>query len=284
MLILGLLDLYWRHLEKTIPPGHFNVEPYVFYSQWPPGFKSLQALPVLSAGIVEFLDIQAALPYSYSWDHGQHGEHIGDLGVTFGLQLVRQQENAWLPDIRMIMGEIFPTGRFENLNPNKLGTDQTGLGSYQTYVGLNLQKLVKLRGEHYLRTRLNFVASKFSPINVHGFNVFGGAETTEGKVNLGTSYAVGLAFEYTLTQNWVPVFEVQYGHSPDSSFSGNPGLNTTGSFAMLNGAASDQISLAPALEYNFTPTLGLIAGVWFSVTGPHSSSFVTGAIALNYYI
>lgn len=268
---------------RTIPAGHVNFEPYAFFSGYPKGFRNFEVVPIVSLGVLSFLDLQTSLPYDYSWDNGQHGNGIGDTSLAVGVQVLRQKDNSWLPDLRVVLQEIFPTGRYENLDADKLGTDQTGLGAFQTYLGFNFQKLILLPNKHYLRTRLSLVGATFSDITVHGVNVFGGAPGTVGKVKLDNSYSADLAFEYTLTQHWVPVFEVLYVHSPGSHFDGNPGFTPGGTVATLGGRANEQASLAPAIEYNFTSNLGLIGGVWFSVTGPHAAKFVSAALALNWY-
>ncbi|KTD42285.1 hypothetical protein [Legionella parisiensis] len=268
---------------KTIPAGHINFEPYAFYSGYPKGFRNFEVLPILSIGMLSFVDLQTSLPYDVSWDDRQHGNGIGDYSLALGVQILRQKENSWLPDLRVVVQEVFPTGRFENLDPQRLGTDQTGLGAYQTYLGFNFQKLIQFHNGRYLRTRLSLVGARFSEITVDNVNVFGGATGTRGIVKLDNSYSADLAFEYTLTQHWVPVFEALYVHSPGSQFDGNPGLTPGGALAGIGGKANEQVSLAPALEYNFNSNLGLIGGVWFSVTGPHAAKFVTGALALNCY-
>jgi hypothetical protein len=269
---------------RTMPKGHLNFEPYGFYSDYPGGYHNIETVPVLTVGVTDFLDLQTAVPYDFSWKQGQNGNGVGDYSVAVGLQILRQSEKTWLPDLRFVLQEVFPTGRFENLNPNKLGTDQTGLGSYQTLFGLNFQKLFQLKNEHYLRTRLSLAAVLFSDVHVHGVNVFGGGSRTDGTVKLDNSYSVDLAFEYTLTQKWVPVFEVLYAHSPGSHFDGNPGFTPDGVDAGVGGGKSEQVSLAPALEYNFNSNIGIIGGVWFSVTGPHSATFTSGVVAINIYI
>ncbi|QMT59437.1 hypothetical protein [Legionella sp. PC997] len=269
---------------KTIPRGHLNFEPYAFYSGYPKGFRNFEVVPILSVGVFSFVDLQTSIPYDYSWDNGQHGDGVGDYSLALGFQALRQQEGSWLPDLRIVVQEVFPTGRYDHLDPKRLGTDQTGLGSYQTYLGFNFQRLFQLKNDHYLRTRLSLVGAKFSDVEVQGVNVFGGSPTTEGRVKLDNSYSADLAFEYTLTQNWVPVFEVLFVHNPSSNFDGNPGFTPGGTVAGIGGKANEQVSLAPAIEYNFTSNLGLIGGVWFSVTGPHAAKFVTGALALNCYL
>ncbi|ARG96210.1 hypothetical protein [Legionella micdadei] len=268
---------------KTIPAGHFNFEPYGFYTTYPAHFKNIEIVPILTAGLTDFLDLQTALPYDYSWVDHQHASEIADYSLALGIQLLRQKEKSWVPDLRVTIQEIFPTGRFENLDPRKLGTEQTGIGSYITSFGFNFQKLWELRNQHYLRGRLSLVAAFPGSSSVHGINAFGGTDLTEGSVHPGNIYSADLAFEYSLTQHWAPVFEVLYVHSSNTGFSGNPGFTPGGTLASIGGAGGDSVSLAPALEFNFTSSLGIIGGIWFSVTGPHASKFTTGAIAVNYF-
>lgn len=269
---------------KTIPAGHFNFEPYGFYTSYPQGFRNIEAVPVLSVGLTDFLDLQTTLPFDYSWDRGQHGNDIGDYSLGLGIQLLRQKDNSWIPDLRFVVQEVFPTGRFENLNPDKLGTDQTGSGAYQTFLGLNFQRLSTFQNDHYLRTRLSLTTAIPSDVQVEGVNAFGGGLLTKGDVHPGNAYAADLAFEYALTQHWVPVFEVLYVNNSMTNFDGNPGFTPGGTLASVGGRGGNQASLAPALEYNFTSNLGVIGGVWFSVTGPHAATFVSGAVAINYYM
>jgi hypothetical protein len=43
------------------------------------------------------------------------------------------------------------------------------------------------------------------------------------------------------------------------------------------------LTLAPAIEYNFTQTIGVIVGSWFTLKGRNANRFVSAAAALNYY-
>lgn len=268
---------------KTIPPKHFNFEPYAFYTIYPGVFRNIEVTPILTAGITSFLDLQTSIPYDFSWHRGQYGNNVGDYSLGLGLQALRQKENSWVPDLRVSVQEVFPTGKYNHLNPNKFGTDQTGIGAYQTYVGFNFQKLTAFQDPHYLRARLSLVAAFASDLNVSGASTFGGGPLTHGKVSPGNSYSADLAFEYSLTQNWVPVFEVLYVNSKASDFLGSPGFTPGGTVESVGGVGGNLVSLAPAIEYNFNANLGIILGVWFSVTGPHAAEFVSNTIALNYY-
>ncbi|MGB7496511.1 MAG: hypothetical protein WBR26_03835 [Candidatus Acidiferrum sp.] len=47
------------------------------------------------------------------------------------------------------------------------------------------------------------------------------------------------------------------------------------------GAGSAQTLLAPAIEYNFSAHVGIIAGAEFSVAGRNTSSYIAPQIALS---
>ena len=284
---------------QTVDRGHFNFETYGFYTVYPEDYKNFQPSPVLTVGLNHFLDIQASAPYNFSWAKGEYDSGIGDSSLGLGIQILKQKERVWYPSLRVVVQELFPTGRYQHLNPNLLGTDQTGGGSYQTSVALDFQHLIEFKGNHYLRTRLNLVGATGSVVNVGGVNAYGGVPTTQGKINPGQSYSADLAFEYTLTQHWVPVFEALYVTSTTSTFSGDPGIftlykpfqsvgSTTGNPGFtpggaIGGGGVSQYSLAPALEYNFNENLGIIGGVWFSISGPTGAQYTSYVMALNYY-
>lgn len=268
---------------KTIPKGHVNFEPYSFYTTYPRNFRNFEEVPVLSFGLTDFLDLKMAIPYDFDWFKDQHTSNFGDSSLGFGIQLIRQKELSWFPDIRLTAQEVFPTGKFDQLDSKKLGTDQTGAGSYQTVLGLAFQHLMELKNEHYLRTRLNLAGGMGTNVKLKGLNAYGGDITTAGIVSLGNSYSADLAFEYSLTQHWVPVFEMIFVDSESTNFSGNPGFTPAGTINTVGGAGGTQLSLAPAIEYNVNANLGIIGGVWFPVTGPPSGQFTTYALAINYY-
>jgi hypothetical protein len=268
---------------KTIPAGHVNIEPYAFYTVYQGDYTNFEPVPIVSIGLTNFLDIQAAFPYDFDWSRGQYSSNLGDYTLGLGLQVLRQKEHSWLPDLRITIQEVFPTGKFDNLDPGKFGADQTGTGSYRTSLAFNFQHLKEFHNQHYLRTRFNLTGGTGTDVQVDGLSAFGGNQLSHGKVSLGNSYSADLAFEYSLTQHWVPVFEMLYVTSQETGFSGNPGFTPQGTLDSIGGAGGNQLSLAPAIEYNFTPNIGLIGGVWFSVTGPPSGQFTTYAIALNYY-
>lgn len=280
----------------TIPKGHTNVEIYGMNSltdgqysaegrvAHTPTFRSGIVNPIITHGFTDWLDVQLNLPYVFNDTQGVSYNRLADVAIALGFQLLEQKGSPKRVDIRFLLQEIFPTGKFEDLNPAALGTDSTGLGSYQTQLGINFQYLLEVYRDHYLRTRLIFSRIYTSPVTIHGLSSYGGSISTSGSINPGTGNAVDLAFEYTLTQNWVAVMEGTYSNGQGTRFNGVLNIGNIGSPLTTIGYNNyNETALAPALEYNFNSNVGLIGGVWFPVSGRSTSHYMTYVMALNMY-
>lgn len=279
----------------TVPGGHTNFEFYALsvhsngiYNQEGnfvgiPLSKSFVLNPVLTHGFTDWLDVQLTIPYAFNNTQGQNSNRLADTTVAMGLQLM-EDEGPVKPALRLLIQETFPTGRYDRLNPHALGTDSTGLGAYETQLGLNFQKLTPVFKTHYLRTRLILSHLYASSVKVHGLNSYGGTISTNGTINGGSENTADLAFEFTLTQHWVAVMEGYITHGDASRFDGDIEIGNLGSpTAKIGNGNYSQTGLAPAIEYNFNGNVGLIGGVWFPVQGSNTSHFMTYVLALNAY-
>lgn len=163
-----------------------------------------------------------------------------------------------------------------------LGTDSTGLGSYQTLIAFNFQHLAEVFKTHYLRTRLSLSKLYASSVNIHGLSSYGGTSTTQGTIRPGEETDAVLAFEYTLTQNWVAVMEGYISEGTSTRFNGILTIGNMGS-PLANVGSGDyyEEALSPAIEYNFNENIGIIAGLWFPIRGKNTSDYTTYVVALN---
>lgn len=279
----------------TIPKGHTNFELYGFKTEVTgiyddqghvnqvPDIGSISVNPVLSYGLTDKIDGQLVVTYNDNHQTGVHSKRMGDTNIGLGYQLLEQKDARWRPDLRVTLQEILPTGRFDHLNPVKLGTDSTGLGSHQTALNLNFQHLVQLADVNYLRTRLSMGYVKASDVHIEGLSAYGGTALTSGKVNPGNTVGADLAAELSLTQNWVAVMEVNASNRQATKFSGQTGFSDVDDFDTIGHSVGKQVSLAPAIEYNFSPNVGIISGVWFPVYGRNTAKFTSYVVALNAY-
>ncbi len=76
--------------------------------------------------------------------------------------------------------------------------------------------------------------------------------------------------------------DVLYSHGDSVKFKGINGTNEDGSEATNASASSEQWSLAPALEYNFSEDVGIIAGIWFSTSGRNTIDFISYVASLTW--
>lgn len=279
---------------KTIPLGHFNLETYGFYTQNLGMFNrhwklihtssnyNIQLNPLLSYGLADNVDVQFSLPYVFNHNMGQSGKHIGDVSALIGYQALAQK-SILHPDLRITLQEIFPTGRYNDLNPTESGTDGTGIGSYQTALAFNFQHLSMLGNQYYLRKRMSVNFLYANETKIRGLSSFGGGAGTWGHIKPGNLMSFDLAGELSITKNWVLVMEGYYFYRDATSFSGRRGIKPDGTPADIGHGVIEEITLAPAVEYNFSPQYGIIAGCWFSVKGREAPDFISTVIALNAY-
>ncbi|NNM43761.1 MAG: hypothetical protein HKM07_05410 [Chlamydiae bacterium] len=290
----------------TVPQGHVNLEPYLYINNsignydehWKPHSKetftttSIQVL--FTVGLTSFMDIQAFPQVIYNHTSDQNSVGFADLPIQVNFQLCREKPDNWMPDVKLAFLELFPTGKFDKLNPKKMKTDSTGEGSYISVLGLIFSKTFNFGNSHYFRARSAFSYSIPSAVDVKGFNTYGGSFDTKGKVYPANEFGVLVGLEYTPTLHWAFALDVFGITGNKTRFSGKEGASQTGTGSQqesilpfevisVGGKSFEQLSLAPAIEYNFTRSLGLVAGIWFSVLGRNSSQFVNGVAAVNMY-
>ena len=82
--------------------------------------------------------------------------------------------------------------------------------------------------------------------------------------------------EYTATKNWALALDLNAVCAAKNRFKGK-------STSKVGGPSSIQLSLAPAIEYNWSSQLGVIAGSWFTIAGRNSTRFTSVVGAFNYY-
>lgn len=280
---------------KTIANGHANFEFYSFDTKRNryfdkngrthqiPRFESLQFNPVLTYGLSDWLDAQWSIPYSVNHSQRHQAQHIGDTSILLGIQTYKQKTNAWLPSLRVTIQEIFPTGRYDGFNPIDKGTGVSGSGTYQTIFSLDFQHLKNLYDLHYLRTRLSISYLYSSSYSINDRTKIPRATDPKGHVKPGNLQSADLAAEYTLTQNWVAVMEGYIFYHEGSSLQGQAGINENGSVINVSSESLYELTLAPAIEYNFTENIGIIGGYWWAVKGKNVAQFQSIVVALNIY-
>lgn len=280
----------------VVPAGHFNFQPYVFsiantgfYDKHGKGVKrptlwvnSLQ--PILQVGLTKWMDFQIAPSVNYSISQHKGAWSFSDFPLIFDFQLFSPRpQGDFRPFIKLALIEIFPTGKYQKLDPNKNGADIGGLGSYQTILGIAVGKLIHIQGIHFISSRFYAQYTLPSPVRVKGFNAYGGGFGAKARIFPSQNFEVDIGLEYNLTKNWALASDFVGIWFSKTHYSGTSGFTRDGNKAELGTKAGCQYALAPAIEYNFSENLGVIFGSWFTVAGRNAPRFWSIVPSLNWY-
>lgn len=276
------------------PPGQIYEQVYLFdmwatrsyngnwHTRSIPLFRMWSILCQTAIGLFDRVDVQVVPKWDRNSSRGHVSLHIEDLPVGFDYQIVKTNNDAWYPSVKVGIFEVLPTGKYQKLKPNKRGTDSTGAGSYRTQADLVFQNLYHVYDNHYLRGRFSLIYTYFHPTRVKGLNTFGGAKDTKGTVSPGHNFSSILGLEYTLTQNWVLSCECIYDHFNRTSFHGHPGFSAPGVRAVVGAPSKENLSFTPCIEYNVSKTFGFILGSWFSTNGRNTPKFDSVVFSVVY--
>ncbi|MDN3504600.1 MAG: hypothetical protein P0S95_03375 [Rhabdochlamydiaceae bacterium] len=278
---------------NNVPYKKTNIQPYIYftdqYGQFTQNRKSVNVADIYTInpvmiyqyGLTNWLDFTAVESVFFRWRKDKYSANISDFAVTFGVPLM--QQGPYKPAIRFTFGESFPLGKYKNFNSEEAQIESTGLGAFATQIGLNISKVIWWMPLHPISFRFS---SNYSipnnKANVKGFHSYGGGFGTSGKIKVGQTANLDLGLEVSITEKWVFATDLAYTCTTKSTFTGTAGTDSTGLPAENGGAFSDQLSLAPAIEYNPSPAGGFIGGVWFPLTGRNSSNFISLVLSYTY--
>lgn len=274
----------------TIPPQHYNLEPYVFAvantgvygADWKtvnnPTFWNNYLLFLTQIGLTSFADCQISPTINYNFTRNVQDVAFGDLPIILNLQIYKHvgAVKDWSWALKFFIHELFPTGKYQNLALNKWGTDVGGSGLWKTTIGFILGNIFYLGDGHFLSWRTVLGTTFPASTTVKNLNAFGGGPGTKGTVSVSQSFQFDTSVEINLNRNWVFALDIAGIVSGSTRFEGVTSVSNAA-------PSSVQLSLAPALEYNWNQNLGMIFGSWFTVAGRNSTQFVSGVVALNYY-
>ena len=299
---------------KTIPAGHSDLTLTGAYTPSNSIYiNNLSIVPTytftstnldwqFSYGLSDVFDVEVEGVVVKNYTRGQSTEAIGDTRIQLGYQLIKHQ--SYRPDVRVMVAEIIPTGRYENLKAARDGTDATGMGSYQTLLGVNFETSSQFSNQHTLKTIISIMDIYSAETSIHGISTYGGNKDVKGRIKPGNAFILDIAGELSVTQNWVAVLEGYFQYVKSSRFKGRfspiysdveaqhpvvqrlhglfPSKHNIGQQGLGNGNV-DELSLAPAIEYNFSASYGLIMGTWFTTAGKNTPRFSALLLGLNAY-
>lgn len=277
-----------------VAPGFGMWQPYIYFTDTyanydahrhvvdRPHLFSLKVQPlILQVGVTPSVDATLIMGGVANWCKGKSGGGFNDIITTIGFLINR--ESLYVPKFKFSISQSYPTGKYQHLNHNGLGLDSTGAGAWQTTFTFAAGKVLFWNTLHPMNVRFAFNGTLSTSVHVKDFNAYGGGFKTNGSVHPGNAYAADLGLELSINQPWVAALDIVYNWQNKTTFHGKSGFNADGTPASVGIGYNDQLSLAPAIEYNFNESMGLLGGVWFTVYGRNASDFVSGIFSWYWY-
>lgn len=267
----------------TLTPGHFLIEPY-FYDVNAGRSNSYGNLTYVLYGLVDGLTVGASPTAGFNTLGGapsSSGIGLGDVSAIAQFRLLRRRSDSWLPATAFNVTETFPTGRYDRLGERP--SDGFGSGVYTTTMSLYTQSYFWMPNGRILRMRVNVSQAFSSTANVDGASVYGTDGAFRGTATPGAAFAADVAWEYSLTRSWVLALEFNNRYQAATRVRGFELDGAAGATApaRLDAPASDAFAIAPAVEYSWTPNLGVLLAMRVIPQGHHTTRSVTPVIAIN---
>lgn len=263
---------------NTVPPGHPGLELELIVSknygtydgrwklQHSPAIWGIRPLFDFQAGFNSVLGVEVIGSMITNFSQGASYTHLTDTIFRCGFQILTDQQDSWVPDLRVLFQEILPTGHYQKLSTKKYGTDLTGQGSFQSGLQIVSQKLFWSEGKHPFRLRGSAGYFVPAPVSVQGINYYGGDSKTKGKVYPGQYFSGFVYGEYALSRRWAIASELNYQQGAPGRFSKRRG-------APIDVPQFVQISILPEIQHTFSENMGVIVGGWFTLAGKNSYAF-----------
>jgi len=267
----------------TLTPGHFLIEPY-FYDVSAGRAHSYGNLTYILYGLVDGLTVGASPTAGFNTLGGapsSSGIGLGDVSAIAQMRLLRRHPGSWLPQTAFNVTETFPTGRYQRLGERT--SDGFGSGVYTTTLSLYTQSYFWTPNGRILRMRFNVSQAFSSTANVDGVSVYGTDGAFRGTATPGAAFAADVAWEYSLTRSWVLALEFNNRYQAATRVRGMELADSAGATApaRFDAPASDAFAIAPAVEYSWTPNLGVLLAMRVIPQGHHTTRSITPVIAIN---
>ncbi len=271
--------------------GMFAWEPYMTYSQ-PVGYlnsngssgplhprqKAVSNFTLYKYSITDSISIQLTPVISYRWKKGDNtssGLKFGDLPVDLMWRYVDADPKRYIPALSIFAGMAFPTGDY-----NKLGRAQDGVGAgaYTFRLALTEQSTYTLPGQHELRLRVwSTFRRAVTTAHLHDVTSYGTTSGFKGRAQPGMYGESGFSLEFALNQRWVLALDLARDWANGAHLRGSNAGKKIDTIA----ASSGDWQIAPAIEYNWSPQFGVIAGVSTYFAGHNTGFDVSPQVAFN---
>lgn len=281
---------------SALPAGVAVLEPYLIYTESHafyddrgdrhsnhPGSHQWLLLAPFTIGITDRLNGQLVVGNAYNASGKSHsdGMRLTDTSLTLQYMLVAPQPDGTGPAVSVGYTHVFPTGAYHHLGDNPL--NGTGTGSSVNRLSVFAQQLFWLPNNHPLRIRALFAwGPSPSRVRINDVSTHGTPVGFQGTAKRGTSLGATASIEYGIDRHWVLAADFTWDHQNGTKVDGQQCLPAQGcTDATRRNGPHWSYSVAPAVEYNFNASVGLIFGAQISIAGHNSPAYWAPQVALN---
>ena len=277
-----LEDAWWTgplisNSPAVLPKGHGYVESYL-YDVKSPNVDAFGSQTYMLYGLSDRFTFGLVPSFGYTHiDGGRGSTHVsvGDVTLHAQYALVTGAPEAGVPAVSIALQQSLPTGEYDRLDRESNGF---GEGARTTTLALYAQRYFWMPNGRILRGRINVGAAYSNDVRVRGLSVYGTPEGFDGHARPGASVFASNAWEYSLTRNWVLAVDFYYRHRGRTTLRDRAGAWREAAQAV------DLFAIAPAIEYNWSSRVGLIAGARFIAPWGHARRSTTPIVALSVFL
>ncbi|MDP9065021.1 MAG: transporter [Pseudomonadota bacterium] len=274
----------------TLPAGHLLIEPYLFdvisdghfdvggSRTRAPSHRTLGSLTYVNYGVSDTFTV-GVIPRTYYSDAAgearSSGPRGGDVSVQGQYRLTNFSEEHRIPTVSILAMETLPTGKYDELG--KRPGDGFGGGAYATTLAVYSQDYFWLPNGRILRARFDLSYSWSALVKLKGVSVYGTPAGFRGVADPGRTAAVDAAAEYSVTRRWVFALDLYFEHDGNTHVMGRQ----PGSGYEDASGPSEYLAVAPAVEFNWNASMGIIAGARLVPAGRNAPATVMPVVAVN---
>lgn len=270
----------------TLPRGHFLIEPY-FSDVMTGGSHGFGSRTYLVYGLLDRMPVGVIPTAAFTRVNGGPSSSRVRLGdVTFATQyrLTQFREGGWVPTTSVVLQETLPTGKYDRLGDRS--SDASGGGAYTTTLALYSQRYFWLPNGRVLRMRLDVSQAVSRAVHVEGVSVYGTDAGFRGSAKPGTSLFVDPSWAYSVTRKVVFALEATYTRNGNTRVTGYDGPFPTGAQdpprVRRDSGPGGAFAVVPAVEYSWTPNLGVLVGARAIAGGRNTTASMTPVVAVNF--
>jgi hypothetical protein len=268
------------YVYDVIADGRFDVNGHRHASA---GEHDLGSLSYIIYGLTDRLAVGLLPRFGFNEPAGAANSSapgIGDFGAQLQYGLTSFHEGSSVPATAVVIGETFPTGRYDHL---ERASDGLGAGVYTTSLGWYSQEYLWLPNGRILRVRLDLTYAVSASSGVRDASVYGTGPGFRGRAYPGDSFNADAAAEYSLTRSWVLAADLIYQHNGSTRVAGSVLPSAPGAATALDvqSGAGEYFAIAPAVEFNWSPRAGVIVGARIIGLGRNATGSITPAAAIN---